>query len=222
MIRRGATLLLLTGCYPSAAFVGSQVQTLDCRTGVFAGELRVERNGARKVKIVYEQLPGTVNLDEVAHTPHREVLRGKERKQSRVEVRGRLVDRCASGGVNLLASYPPSGSTGFIDVEPVLPVEAPASVVASLDDGGFEYAMTLQCCGPEGAGIFAVAVAEVDGASQLAVEPAQVECRDTEQHDVRVSGTLTGSAGARLQLTVEDRTTGATCEHTGEIEPASK
>lgn len=214
-------LVLVPGCYPSAAFVGSSVQALDCHSGEFEGELTVERSGSRKVKLVIEVLPGSVNVEDVTYVPKRATLKGKDNKQAAVHVRGRLADRCASGGVNLLASYPPAGSAGYVEVEPVLPVSAPAELQVSPDDGTFEYALTLQCCGPEGAGTFNVAVAGGEGTSKVAVEPSSVQCEGEEEHRITVRGTLAASQGT-VNLTLEDGSTGATCRQSDAVRRPSK
>lgn len=209
-------VLFATGCFPSAAFIGSSVSSLDCKSGAFLGELKIERSGARKVKLRYEVLPGTLNVTELSHDPATAVLKGKDNKQGRVQVRGRLEDRCAVGGVNLMASYAPSGTSGFVEIEPVLPVDTPASV-SSESDGGFEYALTLQCCGAEGAGTFGVAVSDATGASGVTVEPATVECVGDETHEVTVRGSLEGASSAQIGLSIEDRTTGAVCQQTDAV-----
>lgn len=213
-------ILLGAGCFARVKMGPSQIQSLDCESGAFEVDLPVQRRGG-KAKIVYEFLPGEENLTHLKRQPERQVLRGRDR-EANVKVRGKLVDRCADGGVTMLASFPPGGSTAFVDVDSVLAASSPDSARSEPGRRDFSYVVTFQCCGPEAASTFAVSAEAVEGVDRIVTQPSSFACNDDETVNVEVSGELSrAEQPGRARVLVVDRTSELQCGIEDAIEPGS-
>ncbi len=213
------SILASTACIPSVTLGPSETLRQDCR-GAFDAELIATRDGGRKAKVVFELLPGDQNLSGIELSPDRAEIKGKT-KTAAVHLSGTLIDACSDGGVSILASYPPTGTSGYfgivamVDPSEVEPVADPAS-------GSFSYEVVMQCCGEASAASFDVDAADAQGVASVQVEPARFECAATEQHTLTVSGSVAAPGQvAKVELTVTHAEAGSMCSFIDAIEPGA-
>lgn len=213
-------MLVPLGCIPSVTLGPSETLRQDCR-GAFDAELIATRDGGRKAKVVFELLPGDENLSDIELSPSRAEIKGKT-KTAAVHLSGTLVDACADGGVSILASYPPTGTSGYFGIVPMVQPGA-VEPLADPTSGSFSYEVVMQCCGEASAGVFDVAAADGEGVANVAVEPGRFECAGAEQHTLTVRGaTATPGAAATVELTVTHAEAGSMCSFTDAIEPGAE
>lgn len=212
-------LLAASGCIPSVVLGPSTTVRQDCR-GEFDAELVATRDGGRKVKLVFELLPGDENLADFKLSPDRAQIKGKKKTET-VNLSGSLVDACADGGVSVLASYAPTGTSGYFGIVAMVD-PAPVEARSDSTSGTFSYPVVMQCCGEASAAAFDVAALGGQGVADVAVEPARFECAGDEQHTLTVSGTVTtpGKTGT-VEVSVTHAEAGTMCSFTDPVEPGA-
>jgi hypothetical protein len=199
-IRNASWLAIgLAACLPSAALEPAVLVTHDCR-GPFTAEVPVVKRGVRKLAVVYELTPGDYNVADIARTPERETIAGKQRR-SKIDVRGHVVDPCEDAGLNVFASYVPGGHAGFVGIPSAIAAAGLQAAKADPSDGTFAYPIEITCCR---AGSHPLRVKGLDNVDDVRAEPHEITCEGTEQHLVAIRGRVAArDASARVEVEID-------------------